>query len=442
MNRHSEIITQDVTLHDVWEKVVPQNQLSMPINGGLFLSADGALKRALLDTIRSSKEMLLVCSFLINDRDIIDALFKAAERGVKVFLLTASEENLKSVSNEDYSRADEHIAFLKKAASKLHIRAGKVHAKFIVADPQGDIRGILSTSNLNKEPLERTGEAGETLSKGEAAELANIFIKIFWEYCTHELKADGKKLEPLKRKKTKINSTGMICTLTDTLGDDINTLKKDLLSAINEARQFIKLTSFSFNHEEIFELLRKKAGDGVSIEIIGRAGKLEASDIFKKNHSNVTYFINRDIHAKLLVTEKDALFMTANIDVNGLDKGFDIGVKLQATEAAVLFDYFKGNSQLKFHHNYSALSTVYLDTKCERSIYIKESIKINGGKLKHGLKPDMEKIKRENKLVRRIEVEWDELDPEPPKPQKPIAEQDAKNTAAPAGSKKGKKKRK
>ena len=176
--KHEEVIKQEVIVHDIWQTLNPNKQL--PDLNKLLLSSDGILKDKISNLIMNAKETIFICSFLINDNDIVNHLIEKASNGVNIYILTASEAVINKSNNEDYTRHDEHVALLKQLSSEYRIlvRTGNIHAKFIIIDAhRASIKGLLSTSNFNKEPLSRDGEVGIMLDKIRATNLANLFIK-------------------------------------------------------------------------------------------------------------------------------------------------------------------------------------------------------------------------------------------------------------------------
>ena len=56
--------------------------------------SSGGLRARIVQLIDSAQEHICVCSFLIADNVIEDALLSAVERGVRVYLLTSAEVKL------------------------------------------------------------------------------------------------------------------------------------------------------------------------------------------------------------------------------------------------------------------------------------------------------------------------------------------------------------
>ena len=97
--------------------------------------SSGGLRARIVQLIDSAQEHICVCSFLIADNVIEDALLSAVERGVRVYLLTSAEVKLKTSEGEDWGRDDEirelHKEMLARMAGKVYLRSsGLFHAKY------------------------------------------------------------------------------------------------------------------------------------------------------------------------------------------------------------------------------------------------------------------------------------------------------------------------
>mgnify|MGYP001263070244 CR=1 FL=1 len=64
----------------------------------------GTLKKRIIQLIDSAREQICVCSFLLADVAIEDALLQAEKRGVRVYLLTSAEVKLKTSEDEDFNK--------------------------------------------------------------------------------------------------------------------------------------------------------------------------------------------------------------------------------------------------------------------------------------------------------------------------------------------------
>ena len=91
----------------------------------------------------NSKEIICVSSFLIEDSAFTDSLLKATDRGVRVYLLTAREEELKADSTEIVDEKKKNNRgtqnFLDKIAGKIIVRTSPdFNSKFVIFDPKSE----------------------------------------------------------------------------------------------------------------------------------------------------------------------------------------------------------------------------------------------------------------------------------------------------------------
>src|SRR5262245_33788150 len=80
------------------------------------------------------------------------ALIEAAKRGVRVYLLVATEARLdKEIRSDDsfgIKTVEEHKRLLDRLAGWVYVRSAEhFHAKFVVADPKSRPHGVLLTAN-------------------------------------------------------------------------------------------------------------------------------------------------------------------------------------------------------------------------------------------------------------------------------------------------------
>lgn len=413
--KHEEVIKQEVIVRNIWQPLNPNKQL--PDLKKLLLSSNGILKDKIINLIFDAKETIFISSFLINDNDMVNHLIEKASKGVNIYILTASEAIINKSNNEDYSRHNEHVALLKKLSSEYRIlvRTGNIHAKFIIVDAhKASIKGLLSTSNFNKEPLSRDGEVGIMLDKSRAKNLANLFIKTFWEKSENELATDGKSLNNITPKETAIELDDS--NILYTFEDEYNSIKENVIKYIENAQKSIYITSFNYDYKDIEDVLLDKAKHGLDIQIIGRQRKILNSNLYKilKDYENVIFYIHEEIHAKLLICDNSALLLTANFEEKGMDMGVEAGVEISSLETKKIFNFYKNKAT--FCHfavkKYKAESDDILwksgtDKVDGSRINIKNRI-VNAGKLKTNIKPDFRKIRIDNPYSPEIIIVWEE----------------------------------
>ena len=133
----------------------------------------------------------MLSSFLLADKELADAIQRAAERGVRVYVLLASEAHLgRKEPEKEFNKSclEQHKSMLNRLAGYALFRsAPHFHAKVVVIDPDTASAGILLTANLTTEALERNEELGVELSSAEVIEVSGYLKWAMWESAEHEL---------------------------------------------------------------------------------------------------------------------------------------------------------------------------------------------------------------------------------------------------------------
>jgi len=298
---------------------------------GIFrIGPQGAFHRTLIEAINQAREVVLAASFLFADEGLAEAFLKASARGVRVYMLTASEESLKKLGAEDDEfetrMADEHAQLLDRLAGKVLVRsAPHFHAKFLVIDPNGSIRGWLSTANFNK-ALRESVELGFQLTQEQARALAGWFSWAFWNEAEHELLEKGRLARVSPPPQEPGEPTGGQIEVTT---KKHHSLLDGILSLIENAKEEIIISSFGLeaNHP-VIQALVNKAVDGVRITVLTRPRPGVREAVEKLESAGALVLAHDKLHAKAIVTECSSMLFTANIESHGLDHGFEVGVRL------------------------------------------------------------------------------------------------------------------
>ncbi len=164
---------------------------------GIYLTQEGntSLKQEILKIIDNANNVLKICSFIITDKEISDAILnKVKNTDVAVFILTQLDssklENL--ISLVDFMTEEEikenpshtHLTFIKKLFDNgVHVRASlSIHAKFIVADRT---TGFITSANLTTPSLSFNTESGIYIDNKSSTELDRLFDAIYLQGTTY-----------------------------------------------------------------------------------------------------------------------------------------------------------------------------------------------------------------------------------------------------------------
>lgn len=301
----------------------------------------------LVEGLANATEVALVCSFLFAEPTLAKAMIAAADRGVRVYVLTASEQRIGRVVREDDAfeqrMVEDHKRLLETLANKVRLRSAEhIHAKFLVVDPKlrGRARAWLSTANFNK-ALSDSVELGVQLDGSGAAALAGYFQWAFWCEAERELR-DHRRLVEVRPRHPAAPPRPEHDTVLATLRDG-TALRERVLSLIREARGELLVASYGLavDHPAV-EALRDAAQRGVRVTILTRPRPAVHAAIELLDAAGATVLAHDKLHAKAVVADGRALVMTANLEAHGLDRGFEIGALLPTATGNVIAAVLRG----------------------------------------------------------------------------------------------------
>jgi phosphatidylserine/phosphatidylglycerophosphate/cardiolipin synthase-like enzyme len=121
--------------------------------------SNGEFIRTLAAAVRKAKDVVCLSSYMIQQSELTKALLEAALRGVRVYVLTAGEEELSRVDTEmddiEKAKLDEYKGLLNSLAGQVLVRtAPHFHAKFLLVDPsERGANGFLMTCNATVDAM-------------------------------------------------------------------------------------------------------------------------------------------------------------------------------------------------------------------------------------------------------------------------------------------------
>ncbi|WNY25248.1 phospholipase D-like domain-containing protein [Methanolapillus millepedarum] len=313
----------------------------------LFLTSQKKnLDQILAAYAKDAMDTICVSSYLIEDGLFMEALIDASQRGVRVYLLTAREEELKAEKSEEFDGTNKkeiieaHKRLLDKLAGKVLVRTSPhFHAKFALFDPKSyNPKGILSTCNFTKSAMSGSNiELALTLN--EIEEIPSFFVQFiegFWNEAEHEMIRADKTLHPVSlssRQKINIQEITHPCTCKE-----MNTLQETLIRLINLSENELILSSWSFSKDhKCMTEIKKAIKRGVRVKILCREDSLESLMELSSMGAELYNFSTR-VHCKFIISDsKKSMVMTSNYSKLGLDSGFEVGILLDENET----DMFK-----------------------------------------------------------------------------------------------------
>lgn len=436
----SRVVHMEAPLPPVWVRRGPTKPDSKEVMGQSIIRVgpDGALRRALVETIDLASEVLLVASFLFSDKMLADALIAAAKRGVRVYVLTASEARLAKVIDEDDEfgarMLKDHKELLNRLADHVLLRSAEhLHAKFLVADPASSPTAWISTANFNL-ALRKSIELGVRLTSDEAYKLAAWFSWVFWLEAERELVEKGRlaKVKPPPATPRRPKSGPVVATAADEAG-----LKRAVLELIRSARRKLTVASYGLDADhEAVQALVERASAGIEVTVLTRPrpAVLEAAQMLTA--AGATVLAHDKLHAKAIVADHRGLVMTANLQAHGLDAGFEVGVELRGAEAAdlewALNDWtrrfpwrFASSLERGDHLGEVSIAEEGLRTgrrtiERERSVSLPDVVASSALELGSAGEPELNAPAERDTFFQRVRFEWSVVPPRLPKKAKEL----------------------
>lgn len=292
---------------------------------------------AVISILRQATEKVILSTFLLADKDIEDELLMTARRGVRVYAILASEARLgKEEGDGEFDRKvlESHKQMLNRLGGYLLLRsAPHFHAKVVIVDPETRPAGILLTANLTTEALERNEELAVMLTSQEAVEATKYLKWALWESAEHEFidpKDRFKAVKALGKVPHPDTSTALVATTRQTTA-----IRDEALRIINKARSQIVVSSFGWDAEhEVVQRLAARARDGVDVTVLARVRPSSMPALLELAQAGAKVVGFKWLHAKAIWTDaKQAMVMSANLQADGLDHGFELGVRLSGSRA-------------------------------------------------------------------------------------------------------------
>lgn len=317
------------------------------VSGVMRADASRQAASAVCAAIGDAHEVVVAASFLLADEEIQKALLQAAMRGVRVYLLLATETRLEKDPPEDSEFEQRALADHKRMLGSLAgwalIRsAPSFHAKVVLVDPALGGRGFLLTANLTQEALTRNEELVVELTSAESQVVFEHLRWAMWESADHELLEPGRLSTtsgPLKQ----VSRPGPRDGIVATLGEP-GSIRATALDLVRAAQHTITVASFGWDADhEVVQALCARAKEGLHVTILARLRPASMPALLALAQAGARVFGYRWLHAKAIaIDEGAALVMSANLQRHGLDSSFELGVVLQDGRAAALREILRG----------------------------------------------------------------------------------------------------
>lgn len=338
---HTEVLDQRaLPMPAAWQETRTQRLPTAEIGHSIHVSGNqGELRAELIALLDQAVDMAVICSFLIADPVFEAALKATAERGVRVYVMVASEARLGREPNQgefDQKTHAHHKAMLKALGKSVLFRtAAHFHAKVVLIDPYTRPAGILLTANLTEGALTRNEELAVRLNPTQAEGIAGYLRWAMWQTAEHEL-LDGhdfKAAKPVQSVQHPAPPAGIRATTAEHKG-----IAHHLLQALSNASSHIIVSSFGWDLQHpVVELLCQRAREGLKVTVLARVRPSSMPALLALAESGAQVHGFKWLHAKALWTDAgDAMVMSANLEPHGLDDSFELGALLDAHQAEEL----------------------------------------------------------------------------------------------------------
>ena len=287
-----------------------------------------------IDLIKGAKEFICISSFLFeNNTEICKELYNVSKKGVRIYLLLASQVLLDKIKDniEDHKNIKSHIQFLNEAGQGyMFIHSGEVHSKFILIDPKSaQSKGILLTANITKRALEINNEIGIELDSHQVKELYKQFLYGFYGEKTTEYRFNkttkSAKLEPINPVSIDLEK-GVDIIWTTNQSKLITESIEKLLETVDNEEVLISCWNFVLDNK-ISQQVVAKINNKSKILLPRRSKNYEAISEFLKKGAKIR--CNSLQHAQFIITNNMTLLFYANLESQGLEKGFESGIILR-----------------------------------------------------------------------------------------------------------------
>lgn len=319
------------------------------------------------ELINKAERYIKTGNFIFQDPGLNDALIQAAEKGIAIFVISnlRGDEERGKYEKKVSSEIDPHIPHLHELSRKgAHVHlSNDLHAKFLIVDGK---EGLIMSSNYTYNSLYINPENGVDIAGAELIDLEKLFDVLF-TYQDIVLCDEGNKYRYLETNipidSDLLKDIGEKSKLIFTAKSEKNNLRNcsytsiytKIVEVINAAQEYLIIVSWSYKKvEKLHELvkaikaaqnrrviLRLLYSDKMSSESLDRTEK-ELQKIVGKDKFNTCCKILPENHSKCVLSEKEGLLFTANIDgKSGLLSGFEIGCILSEEQREQAYNHIK-----------------------------------------------------------------------------------------------------
>lgn len=321
----------------------------------VFLTQENntSLKEEILRLIDESVEVLKICSFIITDKEVFEAILsKAQSSNVSIFVLTQLDQAkltnqfslLDFLTEEEINEnpSHTHLKYIKKLFdSGVHVRASvSAHAKFLISDR---LKGFITSANLTTPSLTFNTESGVYLTQEDGKELDKLFDVIFQRGTSYRQFIASAKKNKMFVVQTEVKIENELLpasaesNLRYTYESSTNNLYDEIVAIIDSAAEYLYISTYSIVGldliGELTEAMKNASKRGVQIRLFCRGMNYRNDHLagsLSMCFNGCEVYADLFNHSKGVINEKRGMIFTANIDgFHGLKNGFEVGYVLK-----------------------------------------------------------------------------------------------------------------
>ncbi|KKN11157.1 hypothetical protein LCGC14_1029370 [marine sediment metagenome] len=314
-----------------------------------FIGRKRIFEKNIAEHIENAKEIVIICSFLLEQTEIINAILKIVKNSVRVYIVTASENQLEKSYQLESEIEDERVAthkiLLKTLRKKCLIRsAPNFHAKYILIDPKLKSRlGFISSANFTKHALSNNIEIGVQLNEKQISDLFNSFCYTFWYESKHEYLRET-SLSAVRYAPIgfidRPDLTHIICPNSN------NDFEFNFKRLIENSHGDIYISTYSIDsNNSVFKLILNQLKNGRKIYIYVRPRKKDLDSLLELEQAGAIIRGHSLLHFKCLLIDEDiykkGIIFTGNLTKESFESSYDIGIFLNSQQYKTTLEILK-----------------------------------------------------------------------------------------------------
>lgn len=327
------------------------------------------LTDSIIEMMDEARLWIKACNLLFDDIRVKEALLRAIDRGLAVFILTNLEgatggfsRNKKSGKKKKEVQSAQsytHVKTLGELSEEGAYVSGLdgLHAKFLLTDKG---QGLITSVNFTFNSTSKITEMGIYVKGREFDELEEVFDYLFQrpdkfkfektdEYYNYEKVSKNIDSDELPR------ASKLRLTLGPTKRGGGNALENahrfdlrdEIFSIITSARSGEELYIATYSlignamgpeGKTLFEVIKEAKNRGVKIHILKRR-----TDATEKGFlpGGIKMFLHNDNHGKAVLTNDRGIIFTGNLTQESFESGFDVGVVLEGSQIDEIRNFIK-----------------------------------------------------------------------------------------------------